>query len=186
MSTDPVTDVTSTNALNGAFSVRGARRIDPVVAIYLEGLVESDHLKSIEWRPSAEAGVSLQLVDRKEGDFQTEGVRVDLGVRGGYEYRFQYYPTPVNVDDVTILAPKAGLVVRHAFSRAAVLGDELSVLVNLPDGPRLLLNNVIKLSTQLYTRISFSVSYGIAEDSSPPPGKKQLDTTLTVAFETTF
>ena len=35
----------------------------------------------------------------------------------------------------------------------------------------------------IYGTLSFAVSYGIAEDSSPPPGKKQLDTTLTLALE---
>lgn len=185
-STDPNTGVESTNALNGAVSLRGARRLSQVVAIYLEGGVDADHLKSIEWRPTGELGASLQFVDRTEGDFQTESLRVDLGFRGGYEYRFQYYPTAVNLPDQAIAAPKAGAALRYAFSRAIIFGDELSILVNIPDGPRLLLNNVAKLSTQLYGTVSFAVSYAIAEDSSPPPGKKQLDTTLTLALEVTL
>ncbi len=185
-STDPATGVESTSALNGAVSARGARRLSPLLAIYLEGVVETDHLKSIEWRPAGEAGASFLLVDRKEGDFQTESLRVDLGVRGGYEYRFQYYPVAVNLPDQEILAPKAGAALRYAITRATILGDEVNALLNVPDGPRLLLTNVIKLTTQLYSRLSFSVSYGIAEDSKPPPGKKQLDTTLMVAFDTTI
>jgi hypothetical protein len=185
-STDPATGVESTSALNGSVSARGARRLNPLLAIYLEGIVDTDHLKSIEWRPAGEAGASLQLLDRKEGDFQTEALRVDLGFRAGYEYRFQYYPVAENLADQEILAPKVGAVFRYAITRATVLGDEINVLVNVPDGPRLLLTNVVKLSTQLYSRLSFSVSYGIAEDSMPPPGKKQLDTTLMVALETTI
>ena len=185
-STDPNTGVESTNALNGSVSLRGARRLSQVVAIYLEGAVDADHLKSIEWRPTGELGASLQFVDRKEGDFQTESLRVDLGFRGVYEYRFQYYPAAVNLPDQTIAAPKAGAALRYAFSRATIFGDELTMLVNIPDGPRLLLNNVAKLSTQLYGTVSFAVSYGIAEDSSPPPGKKQLDTTLSLTLEMTL
>lgn len=185
-STDPNTGVETTNALNGLVSVRGARRLTEVLALYLEAGVDTDHLKSIEWRPAAELGVSLQLIDRKEGDFQTQALRVDFGFRGGNEYRFQYFPTVVNLPDQTIAAPKAGFAFRYAFSREAVLTDELTALVNLPDGPRLLLNNVIKLSTRVYGMLTFAVSYGIAQDSSPPPGKKNLDTTLTVAFEMTL
>lgn len=185
-STDPSTHVESTSALNGAISARGARRLNPLLAIYLEGIVETDHLKSIEARPAAELGASLQLIDRKDGDFQSEALRVDLGVRGGYEYRFQYYPVVSNLADQEILAPKAGAAFRYAITRATILGDEINALLNVPDGPRLLLTNVIKLSTQLYTKLSFSVSYGIAEDSKPPVGKKQLDTTLMVAFDTTI
>ncbi len=185
-STDPATGVESTSALNGSASLRGARRLNPVLAIYVEGIVDSDHLKSIEWRPQGEVGLSLQLIDRKDGDFQTESLRVDLGGRGGYEYRFQYYPTPVNLPDVTIAAPNAGVAARYAFTRDTVIGDELTALLNIPDGPRLLLGNVVKLSTRLHSSLTFAVSYGIAEDTSPPPGKKQLDTTLTVALEMTL
>jgi putative salt-induced outer membrane protein YdiY len=185
-STDPNTGVESTNALNGAVSLRGARRLSEVVSIYLQGDVDTDHLKSIEWRPTGELGAALQFVDRKEGEFQTESLRVDLGFRGGYEYRFQYYPNQENLSDQAIAAPKAGFALRYAFSRAAIFADELTMLVNLPDGPRLLLNNVAKISTQLYGTVSFAVSYGIAEDSSPPRGKKQLDTTLTLALEMTL
>jgi len=185
-SKDPSTGVDSTSALNGSLALRGARRLDEVVAIYLEGIVEADHMKSIEWRPTGEVGASLQLVDRKEADFQTEALRLDFGVRGGYEYRFQYYPTPLNLPDEAIAAPKAGLVFRHAFTRDTVLGEELTALFNFPDGPRLLLTNAVKLSTRLYRGLSFAISYGIVEDTAPPPGKRQLDTTLTVAFEMTL
>jgi len=185
-STDPNTGVESTNALNGSVSLRGARRVSEVVAIYLEGAVDTDHLKSIEWRPTGELGVSLQLVDHKEGDFQTEALRLDFGFRGGYEYRFQYFPTALNIPDQTIAAPKAGASMRYAVTRATIFTDELTALVNIPDGPRLLLNNVAKLTTQLYGTLSFAVSYGIGEDTSPPPGKKNLDTTLTLGLEMTL
>jgi hypothetical protein len=182
-SNDPATGVTSTSALNGAVALRGERRLNPVISIYLEALADADHLKSIEWRPAGEAGVSMQLVARKEGDFQTAALRFDLGFRGGREYRFQYFPTPLDLPDVTIAAPQAGLAARYAITRDTILSDEVTTLVNLPDGPRLLLTNVVKLSTRLYSGLSFGVSYGIAEDSSPPPGKVNLDTTLTLAFE---
>jgi hypothetical protein len=185
-STDPQTRVGSTSAMNGALTLRGDRRFGPVVSLYLEAAVDADHLKSLEARPAGEGGLSLQLVDRKEGDFQTAAARVDLGFRGGRESRFQYYPTSAELPDVTIAAPKVGFAGRYALTRDTIVDDELTALVNLPDGPRLILGNVVKLSTRLYRSLSFTVSYGIAEDTSPPLGKKQLDTTLAVAFETTF
>ena len=185
-SRDPNNGVESTNALNASGAVRVARRFSQLVAVYLEGIVDTDHLKSIEWRPAGEGGISLQLVDEKDGDFQTRSLRVDFGFRGGYEYRFQYYPVPLNLEDQTIAAPKGGVAIRYAVSREVILADELNLLVNLPDGPRLLLTNVIKLSTQLYKMLAFSVSYGISEDSGPPPGKKNLDTTLMLALEMTY
>jgi len=185
-SNDPATHFTSTSALNAAFTLRGDRRFGPVVSVYLEGAIDADHLKSIEARPAVETGLSLQLVDHKDGDFQTEAVRLDLGFRGGREYRFQYYPTPAEIPDVTIAAPKAGFAGRYALTGDTVIEDELTALVNLPDGPRLLVGNVARLSTRVYRRLSFTVSFGIAEDTSPPPVKKQLDTNLTVALESTF
>jgi putative salt-induced outer membrane protein YdiY len=185
-STDPITGAESTSALNGSVSLRAARRLSQLVSIYLEGDVDTDHLKSIEWRPTGEAGASLQLLDKRDGDFQTAALRVDLGMRAGNEYRFQYYPTPSNLPDAAIAAPKAGVAVRYALRSDTVVTDELTALINIPDGPRLLLGNVVKLSTQIYRTLGFAFSYGIAEDSSPPPGKKQLDTTLTVALEMTL
>jgi len=186
-STDPNTQVETTNALNGSLTARIARRFNPLVAVYLQGIVDTDHLKSIEWRPAGELGISFQLVDVKEGDFQTQALRVDFGFRGGHEYRFQYFPTPENLPDVTIAPPTAGFGYRYAFSKDTILADDLTAVLNLPDGgPRLLLNNVIKLSTRLVSSLTFAISYGIAEDTQPPPGKKNLDTTLTVAFEMTY
>jgi len=182
-SNDPITGVTSTSALNGAVALRGERRLSPMVSIYLQALADADHLKSIEWRPAGEAGMALQFVDRKEGDFQTAALRLDLGFRGGREYRFQYFPTALDLPDVAIAAPQAGLAARYALTRDTIFTDEVTALVNLPDGPRLLLANAAKLSTRLYRGLSFVVSYGIAEDTSPPPGKVDLDTTLTLAFE---
>ncbi|MFL5426913.1 MAG: DUF481 domain-containing protein, partial [Myxococcales bacterium] len=64
--------------------------------------------------------------------------------------------------------------------------DEAVALVNIPEGPSLLLTNIAKLSTRLAQRLSFLASYGIAEDSSPPARKSNLDTSLTFALETTF
>jgi len=185
-STDPSTGVENTTALNGGLSLRGDRRFNPGVAVYVEAAADTDHLKSIEARPTGEAGVSFQLVDVKEGDFQSEALRLDFGFRAGREYRFQYYPTPVNLDDQTIAAPTAGFAFRYAFTQDTIFSDEAVALVNIPEGPRLLLTNVAKLTTRLAQRLSFLASYGIAEDTSPPPGKKNLDTTLTFALEATF
>ena len=189
-STDPNTKKESTNAANGSASLRGARRLGDLISIYLEGVVDADHLKSIEWRPQGEAGASFQLVDKKDGDFQTQALRVDFGFRGGYEYRFQYYadnPADIHhLDGQTIAAPKVGFAARYAFNRNAVLTDEFNLLLNIPDGPRGLLTNVIKLATRIQSFLTFAVSYGIADDTKPPPGKVKLDTTLTVALEGTF
>src|SRR5262249_39473319 len=124
-SNDPNTGVETTSALNGSFTARIARRFHPLLPIYLPGVVYTDHLKSIEWRPAGELGISFQLVDVKEGDFQTQSLRVDLGFRGGYEYRFQYYPTPGNLPDVTIAAPTGGFSYRYAFTKDTVLEDDL-------------------------------------------------------------
>src|SRR5947209_11488171 len=57
-STDATTGVEHTDALNGAFAARVDRRLNPALAIYLEGAVDTDHLKSIEARPTGEAGRS--------------------------------------------------------------------------------------------------------------------------------
>ncbi|MFL5412041.1 MAG: DUF481 domain-containing protein [Myxococcales bacterium] len=185
-STDPTTAVSSTTALNGALSMRADRRLNRAVAVYVEAAADTDHLKSNEARPTGEGGVSFRVADVKEGDFQTEALRLDAGFRAGREYRFQYYPTRVNLDDRAIAAPTAGFAFRYAFTHDTIFSDEAVALVNIPEGPRLLLTNVAKLSTRLAQRLSFLASYGIAEDSSPPAGKSNLDTSLTFALEATF
>jgi hypothetical protein len=145
-STDPTNGVKSTSARNGALALRADRRLNPVTGLFVEGAVDTDHLKSIEARPTGEAGVSFQLADVKEGDFQTEALRVDFGFRVGREYRFQYYPTRVNLDDQAIAAPTAGFAFRYAFTQDSIFSDEAVALVNIPEGPRLLVTNLAKLT----------------------------------------
>lgn len=182
-SKDPQTGASNVSALNGAASLRGDRRFTPVVSVYLQAAVDTDHLKSIEWRPTGEGGVSALFIDRKEGDFQTASLRTDLGFRAGREYRFQYYPSPLDLPDATIAAPKVGAALRYAISRDVIFSDEAGLLLNLPDGIRALVTNVAKLSVKLTRRFSLGISYGISEDTAPPPGKQQLDTALAISLD---
>src|SRR5262249_4528260 len=128
--------------------------------------------------PAGELGISFQLVDVKEGDFQTQSLRVDLGFRGGYEYRFQYYPTPGNLPDVTIAAPTGGFSYRYAFTKETVLEDDLTAVLNLPDGgPRLLLHNTITFSARLLRSLTLPISHRIPDTRVPPRARGARATT---------
>lgn len=106
----PATDLTQPAqvvALRAAGSLRGDRRFSERMSAYLQGGLETDHVRSVELRQSLEAGASSLWLDIKDKDFQVALVRTDLALRYTQESRFQYYPTALNLPDIMLVGPRA-------------------------------------------------------------------------------
>ncbi len=179
---------TEVTALNAGVEARGDRRLSQMISMYLLLGVDTDHLKSIEWRPFGEVGVGMIWWDEKVGDLQKSMFRTDLGFRYGREYRFQYYPVHIGPSDpafatVEIVAPRAGAVFRYAFNKDVIFTEDASALANVSGEARLLLVSTSKLTTRLAGRISFAVAFMVSDDTVPPQGKVPTDTALTVGIE---
>lgn len=172
-------------ALMADLEARGDRRFGSTLSLYLILGIDTDHVKSIEARPVAELGISQLWYEAKEGDFVQQSFRTDLGFRAGREYRFQYYPTPANIDDVDMLAPRVGLAWRYAFTKDTIFTEEASALVNAigDTSGRTLVTSTSKISSHLTKTVAFGVGFVVSYDSQPPPKKVDTDTALTVGLE---
>jgi hypothetical protein len=177
------TNLDQVTALNGLFALRGDRRFGPVVSVYLQGSVSSDHISSIELRPLGELGASLIWFDVKEGALAKTSLRTDLGFVYGREFRFQYYPTPVNSPDVDLIAPHFGMAYKYAISKDISFGDDFDLTANMVDAVRIIATNAAKLSARLTASAALNIGFNVAVDSEPAAGKKKIDTATLISVE---
>ncbi|MBL9039571.1 MAG: DUF481 domain-containing protein [Archangium sp.] len=189
--TGTTSDVTARRAMG---TVRGDRSFgEGFASIFVLGGTEFDHLKNVEFRGYGEAGTGLTFFNQKEGELEKLYLRLDLALRGGYETRFQYFPTPSAVTDpnIAILAPRAALAFRWAFSKYVRFSEELEFIpfVLAPVAGRLLINNTTKLNARLTESLSLSTAVLVNYDSLPPaatPARLPTDVALTVGVEAAF
>lgn len=175
--------VTEVVALNASLFLRGDRRLTPMLSAYLAGGADTDHIKSVEVRGAGEGGVGLLWYEDKVEDFVKTALRTDLAFRYVREFRFQYYPAPMDLDDVDVVAPKLGIAFRYALSKEALFSEDAEILPNIVGASRVLLNSASKLSFRLTSLLSFATALQLGFDSSPAPGKRELDSALTIGLE---
>lgn len=177
---DAEPQVVARNALGQA---RLDRRFTPILSGYGLAILEMDHLRSIEYRASGEAGAGLVWVDRKDPDGRAMFLRTDLALRFAHESRHQYFPTLRNLDDIQLVAPKLGAGFRYALSEDVAFTEDAEVLVNILGPVRMLFTSTSKLSTRLIERLSLGVGFQITYDSLPAEARLPMDTALTVGLE---
>jgi hypothetical protein len=170
-----------------AGQLRLDRKFGEVWTIFVLGGLETDHVASVEYRTVSELGVGAQWVDRKEADWQKVGLRTDLGLRYGYEARYQYYGTPIGPQPgVELLAPRLGLAFRYGFYKEVFFTEEAEVFPALTGETRVQIRSVSKLSSRLTRSVTLGVSYAVGFDSRPAAGKERTDTGLTALLEIGF
>lgn len=194
--TNVASNTAAVTARRASGTIRGDRSIGSGFAsIYLLAGSEFDHMKSIESRTVGEAGTGLTFFNKKEGDLERLFLRLDLAIRGGYETRFQYFPTPSSVMNpgVPILAPRAAATFRWGFSKDVHFSEEIEFLPYLlqPTQGRVLINSSTKLNARLTGALSLSTAVLVNFDSQPPVGadgstRKTTDVALTVGLEAAF
>ncbi len=187
-----------TTARRAMGTIRGDRSFGTGFAsLFALGGFEFDHVKNIESRSVGELGTGLTFFDTKQGDVDKLYLRLDLAARAGYETRHQYFGTPGPIDPygLIILAPRAALTFRWAFSKDVRLSEEIEFIPFLlaPNAGRLLINNTTKLNARLTEALSLSTSLLINHDSMPPqpsdpmaPQRLTTDVALTAGVEAAF
>jgi len=174
-------------AYAAAGQLRLDRKLGEIWTIFVLGGLETDHVASVEYRTVSELGVSARWVDVKEADWQRVGLRTDLGLRYGYEARYQYYGTPRGPQaGVELLAPRLGLAFRYGFSKEVFFTEEAELFPALTGESRLQVRSVSKLSSRLTRAVTLGVGYSVAFDSRPATGKEKTDTALTALLEVGF
>lgn len=170
-------------AMRAMGELRGDRRITEKVSAFVLAGAETDHVKSLEARIYGEGGASVVWVETKEAEFTRVLVRTDLALRYANEQRFQYYPTPLQVPDVSLLAPRFGVAFRYAMSKDVQFAEDAEILPNLLGEARVLVNSTTKLSSRLTESLALNVGFVVNYDSAPAPGKRSTDTALTAGIE---
>jgi hypothetical protein len=181
-----VEDAPAVVALNAAGQIRGDRRFTQLIAAYAMVGAETDHVKSIEYRTLTEAGTAVTWVEWKEGDLVRLVVRTDLALRYSYESRFQYYPTPMGLQNVTLVAPKLGLGFRYALGPGVAIVEEAEILTNIVGPARVLVTSLTRLNARLSEALALSVGFQVNHDSAPAEGRVPTDTALSVGLELAF
>jgi len=194
--TNTVGTTSSTTARRAAGTIRGDRSFGSgFAALFVLAGSEFDHMKNIESRSIGEAGAGLTFFNKKEGDLEKLFLRLDIAARAGYETRFQYFPTPSSVTNygIILLAPRAAIAFRWAFSKDVRLSEDLEFIpfVLAPTAGRLLINNTTKLNARLTENLALTTAVLVNFDSQPPEGsgglkRKETDVALTVGVEAAF
>ncbi|MGA9526099.1 MAG: DUF481 domain-containing protein [Myxococcaceae bacterium] len=170
-------------ALSAAGQLRGERVLSGIASAFLLAGAETDHVKSIEYRASGEAGVAINWVERKEGKDTILLFRTDIGARYAYESRFQYYPSPSQLDNVTLVAPSLGIGFRYNLSKEVAIVEEAQAATNIVGDSRTIASSLTKLTAELTEGLSFNTSFQVNFDSAPAAGKVPTDTILSVGVE---
>lgn len=170
-------------ALQGVLQLRGDRRFGEVASVFVLGGAETDHVKSIELRTYGELGLGLIWVEDMRGDFEKTFFRTDVAARLGQEYRFQYYPAPLDLDDIPIVAPRFGFTFRYGLNEGVRFIQTAEILPNLIGNNSVIVSSTSKLTARIVDPISLGVGFRVDHDSRPAPGKVPTDTQLTVGIE---
>lgn len=173
-------------ALNAGLQLRGDRRFSEKISGYLLASAETDHVTSVEFRGSGEAGVGIIWWDLKRSDGGESFLRTDLAFRYGRERRFQYYPTPLDLPDVSLGGPRFGVVFRYGLTSDISFLEDLSVLPSLIEGSRLLVNSQTQLTVKLTKTLAIATTFLVQSDSQPAEGKLPTDTSLSVSATVNF
>ena len=177
------TGETETSAEAAGLLLRLDRRFAERYSAYVLAAADTDHVKSVELRSAGELGASVVWVDAKGEAGWTTSLRTDFGFRISEERRYQYFPVGLEVPDVTMYAPRAGLAFKYAVSKDVVFAEDAEVLPNVVGDSRVLVNSVSKISTRLSRTLAFGIAYAVAHDSAPAPGKVSTDTTLSLTLD---
>lgn len=180
-----VPEGTSTQVLAKAagLQARMDRKFHDRYSGYLLGALDTDHVKSVELRYTAEAGASITWVDASGPSGWKTSLRTDLGFRWTLEQRYQYYPVDLALDDETMYAPRLGLSFKYALNKNVLFTEDAEILPNVVGDSRVVVNSVSKISTRLSRSLAFGVAFTLNHDSSPAPGKVDTDTALALSLD---
>jgi hypothetical protein len=184
--------VAQTVARRAGATVRGDRAFGGgIVAAFALGGFEFDHVKNIESRSFGEAGASFTVFNEKVDDLEKLFFRLDAALRGGYETRFTYFPTPAPVatPSVAILAPRVAGTFRWALNKNFRISEDFEVLINTlpPIAGRFLINSNTKLNARITESVSLALGFLINIDTQPPTTNlRPFDYALTAGAEAAF
>jgi hypothetical protein len=185
------TQPSQTVALAASGQLRVDRKLGTHATVFALGGADTDHVASVEARAYGEGGLAWIWLDVKPDGGKTElFFRTDAGVRYANERRWQYYATPAapvgNLPDVETTSPRVGLALRYGFSKDVAFVEEAEGLANVSGSERYQARSLTKLTSRLWSSVTFGLSYLVTWDSEPAPGKVETDRSLAATLEIAF
>lgn len=179
------------SALRAGLLLRTDRSVSSFASVFLLGGLETDHVKSLEARGFAELGTGITFYALKRDDLERLFLHADVGLRYGYETRYQYFgnaaaPANTALPSVMTLGPRIAAVVRFAPNAHVRLSEEAEFLPNVVGPARYLVNSTTKVNARLTERVSLVGALLVTFDSLPAPGKREADIALTLGLEAVF
>jgi hypothetical protein len=179
----PAGSVAEITALSALFSGQADYRFSDRISAFIASGVDTDHVKSVEVRGFGGVGVGIIWLDQKDNGFQRSYLTTDIGLRYQRENRFQYFPAPLDLPDVDLLAPRVAGSFRYALNKEVLFQQDVEVLPNVLGPSRVLVNTLSKISARLVSVLSVGMSFAVKYDSRPAEGRVPTDTQLTVGLE---
>lgn len=173
-------------AQGAGLTLRLDRRIGERYSAYVLGGAETDRVKSVKARETAESGFSLVWTEPPDAKARGAYLRTDLGFRVAWEQRHQYYPVRAPLADETLYAPRAGATFRYRLSEDVLFSEEAEVLPSVSGDSRVIATSVTRLQTRLSRSLGVGTAFTVAHDSAPSPGKVPTDTALALTLEVLF
>lgn len=165
-------------------------RFNSNISAFLGAGIDTDHVKSVEVRGYGDLGVGVLWIDVKDGvekaAYQKLLFKTDLSLRVQPEQRFQYYPTPTNIDDELLVGPRIAAQFRYGLSAGTYLQEDLEIVPDVIGPLRVLINSTTKLAVTVASMLSVNLGFAMRYDSAPAAGKKPLDTVLTLGLEANY
>lgn len=173
-------------AMAGGAQGKGERRVTPMFSGFLLAGIDTDHVKSVEYRAYGEGGSGIIWLEKNERDYTKVFLKTDLALRYAAESRYQYYPVALDLDDLRLVGPRVGGTLRYAATKRITFSEDVELFANVMGASKVLLGSTSKVSVGLVNRLALSVAFQVNHDSAPAAGKVPTDTSLTLGLEVTL
>lgn len=165
---------------------RVERRFTPLLSAYVLLGAETNRLASITARLDAEAGLGLTFLERERDGEEWLYLRGYVGAHVSNDFRFQYEPVGLDLDDLFLAGPGVGAVFRWSINDRLELSELVEAYAHVLGDWRFVAFSHTKLSAFVTERLALSVHFLVEHDSEPAPEKVSTDTSLTVGVEFAF
>lgn len=169
-----------------SLSVRGEKRLSPLLGVYALVGARTDHLSSVELRLDGEIGVGFTLIERDTKYAEQKLLRLDLGLHYSNEARFQYFEDERDLPDVDLLAPDLRLTFYYPINERLKFTQYAEFFPNILGDSRFLIESTSKVSAYITHRLALSTTLELDIDTAPAAGKAVADLALTLGAEFEF
>lgn len=146
---------------------------------------EHDLFDGFQYQGSGSVGIGYKI-------FNTDATKLSVQLGGGYrELRPEELvkaPDGAVIDRIPGDASGNGMLsAQMDFAQKLTATTTLTDTFNVAAAPgNKLITNILGLAVKISTKLALTIGYGIKDNTEPPPGLKNIDTTTTVNLQYSF